>query len=302
MNELLPIRQYAASLTAAALLEIFPKVTLLSVLPRRFGFSLKATMPGGITEESFSIIEDRVKTLQKQPVKFLEMIGSNAAEFLRHKHQMERAKQAKTNNTLHLIQIGEFVDICYEPSYAPFDGYALLELNKNGHDVELIGCAHEDIVQTRDFVKNYPKYRKLDHTYQFTIIDGQIAFTPDQEQLYFDLICKWRKWVKDNGGVIYRGPKKPAGAWCATLKAIDGQEGFEGLLDTPFPTGGVLHQTPWSAIQAGALSLGLKTQEIKNAFYAFDVYGSPWKIADKNHFFTSIEKILALLLEQKIKP
>ena len=165
----------------------------------------------------------------------------------------------------------------------------------------MLGCAHSTWAETKAFAKNYPSTKALDHTSKFTIIDGQIAFKPDQEQLYFDLICTWRKWVKDNGGVIYRGPKKAAGAWCATLKSIEGEEGIEGLLDTPHPTSGVLHQTPWQAIKAGATSLGLKVEEIGDAFYAPDAYGTLWKIADKNHFFTSIEKILALLLEQKIK-
>ncbi len=293
------LRAYAASLTAAALVEIFPKVTLLSVQPRRFGFSLTATLPDGISQEAITYIEERVPSIQKRPVKVFEMMGSNAASFLRHHHQMERAKQVDKQGIAQIIQIGEFVDIYpYDDVETDFKGYRILELIDHKTHIELIGVAHENPEDSKHFVKHYKTYKAHDHANQIQWHNGQPCFSGEQEELYFSLICCWRQWVKDNGGSLYRGPLIPKKEWSATLAITPGGPGHEGLLDMHNATTACLNNAPMAAIEKGLDSLGLK---IVDKTFAPDAYGTLWQLADKNTFFTSIERVFALMIEQKIK-
>ncbi|MCP5492799.1 MAG: hypothetical protein H7A40_07160 [Chlamydiales bacterium] len=293
------LRAYAASLTAAALIEMFPKVTLLSVQPRRFGFSLTATLPDGIGQDAITFIEERIPVIKKRPVKVFEMMGSNAASFLRHHHQMERAKQVDKQGIAQIIQIGEFVDIYPYDVESNFKGYRILELIDHKTHIEIIGAAHESLDDTKHFAKHYKTYKQFDHTHKIQWHEGQPCYSGEQEELYFDLICRWRQWVKSNGGVLYQGPLIPKSAWSATLEVTSGGPGHEGLLDMHSPTSGKLNNAPMAAIEKGIESLGLK---IVDKTFAADAYGTLWQVADKNTFYTSIERIFALMIEQKVNP
>ncbi len=298
MSQAHPFRAYAASLTAAALIEMFPKVTLLSAMPRRFGFSVTATIPDGIQEEAFSLIEERIPEIQKRPLKQFDMVGSNAATFLRHHNQVERAKQVDKAFEARIIQIGEFVDLCPYEIDTNMQGYRLLELIDHKTHIEIIGCAYPTQEEARQFARNYKNYKALDHTNQIEWHEGQPIISGEHEEMYFALVQKWRQWVKDNGGELYRGAKAPKGVWSATMRECDGA-GLEGLLDMPGSTACILNGAPERAVQEGIASLGLKIEEER---FAPDAYGMLWPLAEKNTFYTSVERIFALMLEQKIKP
>ncbi|HPE85072.1 MAG TPA: hypothetical protein PLO43_02710 [Chlamydiales bacterium] len=291
------ISQIAAELTAAALVSLFPKVTLIEARHQRYGFSVDAIIPKSFSKEAFPHIEERIFRLPAP--KRMEMVGSNAAEYLRSSHQVLRADLAKSygKNIVSMVQIGDFVDFCPFPCAETIGGLRLLDCEQEDDQVRIIGAAHETSAETKAYVKKYQTCKKNDHMRQFEVVDSEICWSQKHESMRFNLICKWRQWMHENGGQIYDGPKLPSNGFCGKMISIEDGEGIAGLLDLPTALACQLHNPPPGAVEKFLSSFGLQITKNQEKFTTPDAYGTFWCIGTEKLCYASLERLYALMIE-----
>ena len=290
------INQLAAEYTAAALVSLFPKVTLIQARHQRFGFSVEATVPKGFSIETFPHIEERVRQLPN--IEIREMMGWNAAEYLRSINQVVRAQEAKEvgKNLVTIVQIGDFIDYCQYPIAQKFDGFRLLECYQKNDHVYIVGAAAATQKETKIYAKNLGEYKKNDHTNLFPVRDGQICISPKYEAMRFALLCKWREFVHAHGGEIYDGPEVPTKGFCAKISQCSGL-GEYGLLDAATYHTCELHHAPEGAVKKFLESFGLEITEKEQKYYTSDAFGTFWCIGTEKMCYASLERLLALMIE-----
>ncbi len=253
-------------------------------------------MPKGFSIETFPHIEERIWQLPEP--KQLEMMGSNAAEYLRASNQVVRANLAKQEgkNLVSVVQIGDFIDYCPWPLAEEFKGFRLLECEQDGDHVRILGVAHANQAETKAYIKRYSQYKKNDHTHYFEIIDGQICLTPKYEAMRFALICKWRDFVHSQGGEIYDGPKTPSNTFCSKMTLASGS-GENGLLDPATYHVCELHHAPKGSVKKFLAAFDLEITEKDQKYYASDAFGTFWCIGSEKMCYASLERVLALMIE-----
>ena len=291
------VNQLAAKYVAAAMCSLFPKITLLHAKCERFGFSVEAILPKGFSQEAFNHIEERIASFSSH--KTMEMLGFNAADYLKSHHQVERAKIAKSHGKqlLPLIEIGDFIDLCLEPVADHLESLKLIEVNEAGDHYTLIGASFADAGELKAYLKRYKELKKCDHVDQFQIKNDLVCLDSENEQKRFDLICKWRKWVQENGGAIFDGPQESESGFSAKLSLQDDGQGLNGLLDAKKFWQGQLFNASEQRIDSFFKSIDLQVSKTADSWYAPDVYGTLWKVADRKTCPISFERFLALLIE-----
>lgn len=172
------LRRSAASLLACTVLELFPDVLIGEGRITDIGFSCDFLFSQPIREDFLLMIDEKMRLLGSQalPLRSLQMMRENAAEFFRHKHQPIKAEIAlsKAENIVELIQVGEFYDLCEEPHVETthdLTAYKLQSLREvdvvfNAETLRMVrieGTAFSDKQQLKQFLKRLEQVKKSDH-------------------------------------------------------------------------------------------------------------------------------------------
>lgn len=167
------LRHAAKEILAAAVLELFPGTLLVEAGVDEIGFYYTFRFPKEIltlfSENELRHIEDRMIQIvhEKRPIRELAMMRENAAAFLEHLGQPERAEASlgQSTNIISLIEIGEFRDLCPGP-FAENTGevkvFKLQGFEAAGEEVKIYGTAFFDRQELKAFLKQYKEAVKRD--------------------------------------------------------------------------------------------------------------------------------------------
>ncbi|MCC5831868.1 MAG: hypothetical protein JJU12_02355 [Chlamydiales bacterium] len=168
------LRHAAKEILAVAAIELFPGIRLIDGDIDEVGFHYTFFFPKEIltefSERELRHLEERMIQIahEKRPIKGLEMMRENAAVYLQHLGQPERADEALVQeaNILSLIQIGEFRDLCPAPYPADTGEIKAFKLQRfeslGGNAVKVYGTAFFDKQELKKFLKQYKEAVKRD--------------------------------------------------------------------------------------------------------------------------------------------
>ncbi len=167
------LRHVAKEILAIAILDLFPGTQLIDGDVDEIGFSYSFSFSQGIltvfSDRELEHIEDRMIQIiqEKRPIKQLEMMRENAADFLDHLGQRERAQVAldQTSNIISLIEIGAFRDICPGPfpeHTGEVKAFKLQRFETDDGSVKISGTAFFEKHELKKFLKQYKEAAKRD--------------------------------------------------------------------------------------------------------------------------------------------
>jgi threonyl-tRNA synthetase len=217
----MPLKMTASRILAAAALQVFPNSALRGGGAFRSTFYYDLVFPFVFQKEMVPLLEEAMRGLIKKgsAIHLLEMVPSNAAEFLSHHRQMARAAAAlKEQETLiELMQIEDFVDLCPGPylettrevgAFRLYD-HALLE---NG-SVRIFGAAFATALELKDYFRHKKQEKvPLDHMAigkkldLFSRSGGGLVWHPQGEALKQFLLQSWRDALAKEGFVFLSTP------------------------------------------------------------------------------------------------
>ncbi len=208
------MQKVAAVLTAAAVLDLFPDVLLVEGGGSAYNFYYDFVFPFHFESHHLTLVEERVRSFLKKKIntKTLEMIPSNAAEFLLHLGQPLRADIAKecTAPLLELVQIGQFVDICPLPHQIEIGAIALRAVVDFGGEKQRIeGVAAVDKEGLKNLIKQLQSYEKENHIAigsrekLFELVEGEgCVWYPRGQKLRQQLVDLWEEEHRDIARVV----------------------------------------------------------------------------------------------------
>lgn len=110
------LRQSAAELLAYVLSDLFPGIILVGGETSEWGFHYDFIATQPIDDHAIPLIEEKMRGFAKadQPIRLMEMMRENAADFLEHKGQEIRAQfvAEAPDNIVPIFSIGDFYDYC----------------------------------------------------------------------------------------------------------------------------------------------------------------------------------------------
>jgi hypothetical protein len=168
------LRHAAKEILAVAALELFPGTRLIEAGVDEIGFHYTFLFPKEIltifSENELHHIEDRMIQIvhEKRPIRELEMMRENAATYLEHLGQPERAETALAYpaNIISLIEIGEFRDFCPSPYPKHTGEIRIFKLqgfeSAEAGIITIYGTAFFDRKELKLFLKQYKEAAKRD--------------------------------------------------------------------------------------------------------------------------------------------
>jgi threonyl-tRNA synthetase len=199
MIHLLPIRERAAKILAAALIELFPGTRIVATGGTLSGFYGDFIFPFALTAETFRFVEERMTHLLalKQEAKILEMVPNNAAALFSHKKQeslADRAREAE-GPLVEVIQLGDYVDLAGEVECAPVEDplfFKLIRVEEVEGRTRILGTAFASKEELKAAVKEKNLFGKRGHT-TFDFYLGGPVWVGKGERVRFALEKKWRE-------------------------------------------------------------------------------------------------------------
>lgn len=209
------LRRTTAEILANALSELFPQTTLIDCIVTDIGFHYDVILKNPIDLSSLPLIEERMRFLAKQnlPIKLIDMMRQNAAQYLAHHGQKAIAEKAQNlpDNIIQILQMGDFVDICTGPCLNDTSKVRCFKLQGiqqvTPEITRIYGTAFNDNYELKQFLKRYAGAKAKDHSIVGEEM-GLFNHLPNSDswiwlksgnELRRILIEKWRKVHEDQG-------------------------------------------------------------------------------------------------------
>ncbi|NGX43357.1 MAG: Threonine--tRNA ligase [Chlamydiae bacterium] len=173
------LHRSAAELLACTVLEVFPNTKLIRGYSTDIGFAYEFVFPQTIDDHDISLIEEKMRMLLKKnlPIKLIEMMRDNAAEFFRHHGQEIFAEHVVTapSNVIELFHVEGFHGYSPAPyikntkeigacKLLGFSQRKQLFFGKDSYEVTRIeGVAFSTTKELKKFLKRYEEAEKRDH-------------------------------------------------------------------------------------------------------------------------------------------
>lgn len=172
------LRQTAAELLAASVVEIFPDAQLVGGTSHELGFSYDFVFKEPVDNDAIAIIEEKMRSIAKEerPVNTQEMVPKNAAAYFRHHSQHIKAEivEDSLEPLIEIFKMGNFFDDCPGPHVrssreAGFfklqEIYTLDEILPIGklEVTRISGVAHADKASLKQALKSSANASKRDH-------------------------------------------------------------------------------------------------------------------------------------------
>lgn len=153
-----PVRNLAAHLLAASVLELFPQSRLIGGDHDGLRFSYDFVFPFEFQKEFIPLIEEKMRQLVKEQaeVQISEMVPAVAASFLHHHHQPDRAEAAGAHpdSLATVVQLRAFTDYSPFPVQAgPFFFKLDPDFQRGDEVVRISGASFK----TKELLKNFLK-------------------------------------------------------------------------------------------------------------------------------------------------
>lgn len=154
-------RRTAAKIAAAAVYELYPDVELLGEEVTSIGFAYDFLFPYPIHTH---VIEEKMRSIvqERRSIKTLEMVPLSAREYLKSKSLFSRAELVSDEQTIELIQMGDFIDLSAGPHLKnTFDLSAFkIEAKDLGEKrMRISGWCHQSKKELRQFLKILSRYK-----------------------------------------------------------------------------------------------------------------------------------------------
>jgi threonyl-tRNA synthetase len=154
-----------AFLLGAAIAKIFPQEEICYSEADGQGFMVEFTHAQPFQENYLSMLENAMKALSGEEIKLMEMVASNACEWMLHKGQKKWAAQLEgVQGTVLIGQIGNFVGLCLGP-IEECHHFSLFEFVQEKKRVTIFGMAFGDVQEQKSFLKKYRQYPKKNHAF-----------------------------------------------------------------------------------------------------------------------------------------
>jgi threonyl-tRNA synthetase len=187
------LRQTAAELLAASVIEIFPDTQLVGGTSHELGFSYDFVFKQPIGSDTIPIIEEKMRFIasEERAVSTQEMVPKNAAAYFRHHSQYLKAEivEDSIEPLIEIFKMGQFFDDCPGPHVrssreAGFfklqEIYTLEEILPIGklEITRISGVAHSDKASLKKALKSSVSASKRDHR---RIAKDLSLFTTEEE-------------------------------------------------------------------------------------------------------------------------
>ncbi|GAB4193177.1 MAG: threonine--tRNA ligase [Simkaniaceae bacterium] len=166
----------AAEYLAAAFHRMYPKAVPLSGSASNHAFFYDFLISEKISKKDLSFIDEAMHALCKEKAKRYEMLGENAAAFLREMGEAAKAKTAEryTGRLIYIFQLGGFFDVCLEDFHLDMESLAFKiqeyedrgSVVKNKKDyfcIRIIGYAFSSSEILQDYLKEVKTFHKYSH-------------------------------------------------------------------------------------------------------------------------------------------
>lgn len=197
------------SLLAAAVLEIFPDVQILSGGEESIGFYRDFEFSQEFRPEFIPLIEERMKKiLSKNPeIRFTEMVPQSARGVLERQGQFKLAEFLPSGKgvVVAICQIGQFFDLCLSESSSQLGAFAIVEYQfLENEATRLFGISARNPQELQSLLKKLKKYSKTNHQtigekLQLFTIDGDYCFYPKGIQQRQKILTTWSEQCKAEG-------------------------------------------------------------------------------------------------------
>lgn len=209
------LRYSAAHLLGAALIELFPETRLLGGGPCSKGFYFDCALPFSFETPMLPLVERKMKELparEEQP-SCMEMMSSNAADYLQHKRQEGLSLQAAQSEAtcLSLIQWGTYLALEETlPTFQELKWFRLVEFKKLqkmpwGEGLRIYGAVSSTKEALKEFLRANPRLAMDDgmaigSRMNFWISQGKrLLWLPKGEKLRDQILRSWRTFAQKRG-------------------------------------------------------------------------------------------------------
>ena len=187
------LRQAAAELLAASVVEIFPDTQLVGGSIHELGFSYDFVFKHPVDDDAIPVIEEKMRCISKEerPVNTQEMVPKNAAAYFRHHSQYIKAEivEDSLEPLIEIFKMGSFFDDCPGPHVQSSRGagffklqeiYTLDEILPIGklEVTRISGVAQADKASLKQSLKSSATASKRDHR---RIAKDLSLFTTEEE-------------------------------------------------------------------------------------------------------------------------
>ncbi|MBS0620150.1 MAG: hypothetical protein JSS61_01655 [Verrucomicrobia bacterium] len=215
---LIPLRQTAAEVLAAAVSQVFPAAQLVRGEGTVSYFFYDFRFPFVFQKEMLTLLEERMRIFlkEKPEIRVMEMVPANAAALLMHRGRPEIAKGVReiSRASVQICQIGDFVDYCpypfetnwSSPCFKLLEGYPL-----GGGVTRIVGAIAEDKQELKEISR---RSAFQENTWQtlaikrglFREVEGTWVWEGKGEALREKLIQRWRREHLKQGFVLVAAP------------------------------------------------------------------------------------------------
>ncbi len=170
MNSKFPSQASCSVILAASMGELFPDAQVRSFLATETCFYCDVIFPFKFESEMIPLLEERMKAWIKKdiPFKELNMMPTNAAQFLKHHKNSHAADIVKgQQGIVEIIQLDNFAGLSPGPtleSTGEIEFYKIANVQHNGTWIRLIGTAafsKDELKQQVKHCKNIPSHLTL---------------------------------------------------------------------------------------------------------------------------------------------
>lgn len=210
-EQLSPLRRSAATLLAAAVLDIFPDVLLVGGGDSDIGFYYDFIFTQTPLETASELIELKMRSLAKEglEIRSFSMMRENAEQFFLHHGQPVLASHALEDDTnvISLVQVGSCYDLSAPPHAATTEelkAFKLLEREhyheNNNSIIRFIGTVFPDNQSLKVFSKAFDRYKKMGYQNLGTELnlyswdeEARCYWHPNGELLRQQLLKSWHQ-------------------------------------------------------------------------------------------------------------
>lgn len=165
------LRRTTAEVLANALHTLFPHTILVDTITTDIGFHYDVILKNPLDTQALPLIEERMRFLAKQnsPIKILEMMRQNAAQYLSHHGQKLLAEKVShsPDNVVSILQMDDFVDICSGELLSDTSDVRFFKLQGiqqvTPEITRIYGTAFYDNYELKQFLKRYDEAKARDH-------------------------------------------------------------------------------------------------------------------------------------------
>lgn len=209
-----------ALLLGAAISKVFPQEEICFSEADERGFSIEFTHAQPFQENFLPMLEKTMKELSSEKIEMMEMLASNAREWLGHNGQKRWAGCLEgVQGTVLVGQIGKFVGLCLGP-IEECHHFSLFDFVQEKKRVTIFGMAFADAQDQKTFLKKYRQYPKKNFEFlakELDLLDEGI-WQPRGMALKRILVEYWRKELEEEGYFEISAPdlrKKKFSCWNA---------------------------------------------------------------------------------------